>query len=94
LKDKFYVETLARAVDEVRFERRWRLRISIGKDGCTVKLHRFIFPVTILSVNHDVVRIFRREGWVVWEAYQKRALAQEPLRRLIDELRFWDLLMR
>lgn len=94
LTDKFYAETLARAIDEVRFERRWKLRLSVSGDRCTVKLQRFVFPVTILSVDRNVVRILRQEGWVVWEAYQRRASAQEPLRRLIDELRFRDLLMR
>lgn len=94
LTGKFYAETLARAIDELRFERRWRLRMSVSGDKCAVKLQRFIFPVTILSVDRDVVRIFRQEGWIVWEAYQRRASAQEPLRRLIDELRFRDLLTR
>ncbi|MCS7253699.1 MAG: hypothetical protein RMK18_03060 [Armatimonadota bacterium] len=92
LVDEFYCETLLRAVEEVRFERRWKLWVSVKGSKCVVRIRRFIFPVTVLFVDGTRVRILTHEGRVVWEAYQRRASAQEPLRRLIDELRFQNLL--
>lgn len=92
LTQKLYVETLLRAVETVRFQRHWKLHVTFKGGRCIVKLRRIFFPITILISDERSVKILRPEGWIVWRAYQERALAQEPLRRMINELRFRRLM--
>ncbi|MFA4014971.1 MAG: hypothetical protein RUDDFDWM_000037 [Candidatus Fervidibacterota bacterium] len=86
-----YIETLIRAIDEVRFEKRWSVWASVKGEKCVVKMWRWFIPVTLLIVDGKRVRVLREEGFVIWMAYEKRSAAQEPLRRLINELRFRKL---
>jgi hypothetical protein len=90
--DVVYIETLKRAIEEVRFEKRWSVWASVKGDKCVVKMRRWFMPVALLVVDGRRVKVLRDEGLVIWRAYEKRSKAQEPLRKLINELRFRKLI--
>jgi len=88
----FYPESLKRAVELVRANGCLPVYLVRRRGRWLVKVWKFPWPRTVLSVCGDVVEVRGREGAEVFDEYCRRVRRQYPLRRLIRELLFAEMM--
>ena len=90
----FYPESLEKAVEEVRYDLRIPVYLVKRRGRWLVKVWRFPWPRTVLVTDGRVVEVRSREGAEVFDAYCERVRRQEPVRKLVRDLLFVQMMER
>ncbi|HIE50159.1 MAG TPA: hypothetical protein EYP85_00230 [Armatimonadetes bacterium] len=91
---EFYPASLEKAVERVNCERGRKLFLRRRGDCWEVRKYCLLFPVTVLKVEGREAEVRGPEGEEVLMEYLRRVARQEPLRRLILDLRFAEIMQR
>lgn len=90
----FYPESLEKAVEKVRYELRLPIYLVRRRGRWLVKVWRLPWPRTVLVVEGQIVEVRGREGAEVLDEYCRRVRRQEPIRRLVRDLLFVQMMER